>query len=157
MMTRYNREARHGLGNRQKSPLGGPGPKADDRPDNSPTISRISHVPTPALDTPSAGASVEIFKTFRVSIEDPCYKVLPAALKKYNINAPPEQYALYIAYEDKERCLGRYEKPLVLFKQLDEEGKKPMFILRKIGMADTMNLPSRGRKDPFYDLPGSII
>jgi hypothetical protein len=76
--------------------------------------------------------SVEIFKSFRVSMEDPCYKVLPAALKKYNINAPWEQYALYIVYGDKERCLGMEEKPLILFKQLDKEGRKPMFMLRKI-------------------------
>lgn len=65
-------------------------------------------------------------------MEDPCYKVLPAALKKYNINAPWEQYALYIVYGDQERCLGMTEKPLILFKQLDKEGKKPMFMLRKL-------------------------
>ena len=29
-------------------------------------------------------------------MDDPCYKVLPAALKKYQINAPCDQYALYI-------------------------------------------------------------
>lgn len=64
-------------------------------------------------------------------MEDPCYKVLPAALKKYNINAPWEHYALYIVYGDQERCLELNEKPLILFKQLDKEGKKPMFMLRK--------------------------
>lgn len=92
--------------------------------------------PTPALDTPAgqSNASVEIFKSFRVSMEDPCYKVLPAALKKYNINAPADQYALYIVYGDQERCLARDEKPLILFKQLDKEGKKPMFMLRKTGV-----------------------
>jgi protein STE50 len=87
---------------------------------------------TPAPDTPStSNASVEIFKSFRVSMDDPCYKVLPAALKKYQINAPWDQYALYIVYGDQERCLGLEEKPLILFKQLDKEGKKPMFMLRK--------------------------
>jgi hypothetical protein len=59
-------------------------------------------------------------------------KFLPAALKKYNITTPWEQYALYIAYGDQERCLGMEEKPLILFKQLDKEGKKPMFKLRKM-------------------------
>ncbi|KAL8716617.1 MAG: hypothetical protein Q9225_006062, partial [Loekoesia sp. 1 TL-2023] len=49
--------------------------------------------------------SVEIFKSFRVSMEDPCHKVLPAALKKYNINADWRQYALYIVFGDQERCL----------------------------------------------------
>lgn len=95
--------------------------------------------PPPAVDNTLASnnsnASVEIFKSFRVSMEDPCWKVLPAALKKYNINAPAEQYALYIVYGDQERCLSRDEKPLILFKQLDKEGKKPMFMLRKTALA----------------------
>lgn len=32
---------------------------------------------------------------------------------------------------DQERCLGLEEKPLLLFKQLDKEGRKPMFMLRR--------------------------
>jgi protein STE50 len=74
---------------------------------------------------------VEIFKSFRVSIDDPCHKVLPVALKKYNITADWRQYALYIVHGDQERCLGLNEKPLILFKQLDKDGRKPMFMLRK--------------------------
>ena len=92
------------------------------------------HGPSHHNDTPPSGGrepAVEIFKSFRVTMEDPCYKVLPAALKKYGINADPSQYALYIVYGDQERCLGRDEKPLILFKQLDKEGRKPMFMLRK--------------------------
>lgn len=98
-------------------------------------------------------------------MEDPCYKVLPAALKKYNINAPWEQYALYIVYGDKERCLGMEEKPLILFKQLDKEGKKPMFMLRKINSADgqpgegpgSAGLSNGRGMQPTYDPPGGII
>ena len=127
---------------------------------------------TPAPETPagsSSGASVEIFKSFRVSMEDPCYKVLPAALKKYNINAPWEHYALYIVYGDKERCLGMDEKPLILFKQLDKEGKKPMFMLRKMNAnADgpsAADIPGsaglEGRRGPGqgvgYDPPGGVL
>ena len=84
-------------------------------------------------EAPSSGSgpSVEIFKSFRVSMEDPCEKVLPAALKKYNIQADWRQYALYIVHGDQERCLGLKEKPLILFKQLDKEGRKPMFMLRR--------------------------
>lgn len=86
----------------------------------------------PEETTPSgSGPGVEIFKSFRVSMEDPCEKVLPAALKKYNIHADWRQYALYIVYGDQERCLGLREKPLILFKQLDKEGRKPMFMLRR--------------------------
>jgi hypothetical protein len=81
--------------------------------------------------TPSSNPQVEIFKSFRVSIDDPCHKVLPVALKKYNITADWRQYALYIVHGDQERCLGLNERPLILFKQLDKEGRKPMFMLRK--------------------------
>ncbi|CCT73643.1 related to MAP kinase pathway-interacting Ubc2 [Fusarium fujikuroi] len=120
---------------------------------------------TPVPDTPSqSNASVEIFKSFRVSMEDPCYKVLPAALKKYQINAPWDQYALYIVYGDQERCLGLEEKPLILFKQLDKEGKKPMFMLRKTttapldGEPGSAGLGSTSRGAPTgYDPPGGII
>jgi hypothetical protein len=87
---------------------------------------------------------VEIFKSFRVSWEDPCYKVLPAALKKYNIHSDPKLYALYIVYGDQERCLALDEKPLLLFKQLEKEGRKPMFMLRKIHP-----------DNPSYPIPGS--
>jgi hypothetical protein len=113
-------------------------------PDDNPPVQRPERLnPTPTqqsrADPPPrvesrAGAdppSVEIFKSFRVSLEDPCHKVLPAALKKYNINADWKQYALYIVYGDQERCLALDERPLILFKQLDKEGKKPMFMLRR--------------------------
>ncbi|KAH8880458.1 protein kinase regulator Ste50 [Thozetella sp. PMI_491] len=123
---------------------------------------------TPAPDTPStSNSSVEIFKSFRVSMDDPCYKVLPAALKKYQINAPWDQYALYIVYGDQERCLGLDEKPLILFKQLDREGKKPMFMLRKTNNAQVdlsadvpgsagLGAAARGAATG-YDPPGGII
>jgi len=55
----------------------------------------------------------------------------PQALKRYNIHDDWRQYALYIVHGDQERCLGLKEKPLLLFKQLDKEGRKPMFMLRR--------------------------
>ncbi|KAK0122222.1 Adaptor for signal transduction, variant 2 [Cadophora gregata] len=129
-----------------------------------PLSSRFSHCAT--LLTPTtkheedipasrfSNTSAEIFKSFRVSMEDPCWKVLPAALKKYNINAPWEQYALYIVYEDKERCLGMEEKPLILFKQLDKMGKKPMFMLRKIAPVGS---GENVVKNTSFDPPGGIM
>jgi len=56
---------------------------------------------------------------------------LQQALKRYNIQDDWRQYALYIVHGDQERCLGLQEKPLLLFKQLDKEGRKPMFMLRR--------------------------
>ena len=104
-----------------------PPPSATGSSSSSITTSNTAKDNTPGREAPS----VEIFKSFRVSMEDPCWKVLPAALKKYQINADWRQYALYIVYGDQERCLGLEEKPLILFKQLDREGKKPMFMLRR--------------------------
>ena len=111
-----------------------------ERSNPTPTPSTASRIRQPGRDPldetgGSSGKtdapSVEIFKSFKVSMEDPCHKVLPAALKKYNIQADWRQYALYIVHGDQERCLGRDEKPLILFKQLDREGRKPMFMLRR--------------------------
>jgi hypothetical protein len=112
---------------------------------------------------------VEIFKSFRVSVDDPCYKVLPAALKKYNINGDWKQYALYIVYGDQERCLGLEERPLILFKQLEKEGRKPMFMLRKQQQApeNTSAYPPSGGSAPNsagfeprqaqINLPGGVL
>jgi hypothetical protein len=118
--------------------LGNPPLTAISIPSLAPNLSNPSanSITTPPTSAPSGNAStpnpqVEIFKSFRVSIDDPCHKVLPVALKKYNITADWRQYALYIVHGDQERCLGLNERPLILFKQLDKEGRKPMFMLRK--------------------------
>jgi hypothetical protein len=36
--------------------------------------------------------------SFRVTLDDPCFKVLPAALKKYKINDDWKMYALFICF-----------------------------------------------------------
>ncbi|MCJ1317869.1 Adaptor for signal transduction [Xylographa vitiligo] len=111
------------------------GDRGYERSNPTPNPGRTRGITRDQDDSPSSAGreapSVEIFKSFRVSMEDPCWKVLPAALKKYNINADWRQYALYIVFGDQERCLGLEEKPLILFKQLDKEGRKPMFMLRR--------------------------
>ncbi|WWC58399.1 uncharacterized protein I303_100939 [Kwoniella dejecticola CBS 10117] len=71
-------------------------------------------------------------KSFRVTLEDPCWKVLPAALKKYKINDDWKLYALFICFDNTERCLSYDEKPLLLFQKLKESGHKPVFMLRHI-------------------------
>ncbi|KAJ2897079.1 hypothetical protein MKZ38_004989 [Zalerion maritima] len=80
---------------------------------------------------PDGSAAVKISKSFRLSMDDATYKVLPAALMKYHITAPWDQYTLSIAYGDENRTLGLDEKPMLVFKELDKQGKKPMFMLRK--------------------------
>lgn len=75
---------------------------------------------------------VEIFKSFRVGIDDTCRSILPEALAKYRITAPWQHYALVIVYGGGERALGPDEKPLTVYKQLDRFATKPMFMLRKL-------------------------
>lgn len=97
----------------------------------------MAQAPTRQRDQPrqagndANGTGIEFMKSFRVSMDESCYKVLPIALKKYQIEDDWRQYSLYIVHGDQERCLGLHEKPLILFKQLASEGKKPMFMLRK--------------------------
>lgn len=90
-------------------------------------------------------------------MEDPCEKVLPAALRRYNIVADWRQYSLYIVYGDQERCLDLQEKPLILFKQLDKEGKKPMFMLRRKATDVQGGGPLSGPGNTGITLPGGII
>ncbi|OJI99384.1 hypothetical protein ASPVEDRAFT_123291 [Aspergillus versicolor CBS 583.65] len=118
-----------------------------DRLNPPPSSATRSEIPSRSDSRAGGGGggetpSVEIFKSFRVSVDDPCYKVLPAALKKYNINGDWKQYALYIVYGDQERCLTLEERPLILFKQLEKEGRKPMFMLRKQQQAPDSNTPN---------------
>ncbi|KAG8964683.1 Adaptor for signal transduction [Tulasnella sp. 419] len=72
------------------------------------------------------------FHSFKVALDDPCSKVLPAALKKYKITDDWKQYAMFICYGTTERCLALDEKPLLLFKRLKDANKNPIFMLRHI-------------------------
>ncbi|KAK7509862.1 uncharacterized protein IWZ02DRAFT_69239 [Phyllosticta citriasiana] len=140
-----------------------------ERGDGNEPLSAGRNPETASLAPSTAGSSnnpqVEIFKSFRVSIDDPCHKVLPVALKKYNITADWRQYALYIVHGDQERCLGLNEKPLILFKQLDRDGRKPMFMLRKHaapieGHSSTINPGGPGgygAQGVAEGLPGGVL
>ena len=120
---------------------------------------RLQHPPVsqPSIHSaPPGGRSddtppTEIFKSFRVSMEDPVEKVLPAALKKYNMNVDSRDYDLCIVYADHERRLDRHEQPLLLFKQLDKEGNKPQFMLRKRHPTNSprVALARESRVEPF--------
>lgn len=85
-----------------------------------------------ALAANSGSSDSNPYKSFRVTLDDPCYKVLPAALKKYKINDDWRKYALFICYGKTERCLSYDEKPLLLFQKLKENEQSPVFMLRHI-------------------------
>lgn len=46
-------------------------------------------------------------KSFRVTLDDPCWKVLPAALKKYKIPDDWRQYAMFICFGNTGRSCCR--------------------------------------------------
>jgi len=57
----------------------------------------VAQLPTPPR--PSKQESTDNLKSFKVSLEDPAWKVLPAALRKYKINNDDWQnYAMFICY-----------------------------------------------------------
>ncbi|KAG0326551.1 Adaptor for signal transduction [Podila humilis] len=93
----------------------------------------------------SARDPADAFRSFRISQDDPCHKVLPAALKKYKINDDWRQYALFICYGKTERILTYNEKPLLLMKQLRENNESPVFMLKHIRQ---MKSPAVGAPSP---------
>jgi bZIP factor len=63
----------------------------------------INHLPSavqlPTPPRPSRQESTDNLKSFKVSLDDPAWKVLPAALRKYKINNDDWQnYAMFICY-----------------------------------------------------------
>ncbi|KAH8093779.1 hypothetical protein BXZ70DRAFT_897267 [Cristinia sonorae] len=92
---------------------------------------------TPSGLRPQRQESSDNLKSFKVSLDDPAWKVLPAALKKYKINNDDWQnYAMFICYgypgNRIERCLSYDEKPLLLFQKLKDAKKNPVFMLKHI-------------------------
>lgn len=93
--------------------------------------------PTPPPKPQRQESSENLNKSFKVTLEDPTWKVLPAALKKYRINNDNWQsYAMFICYGSPgnriERCLSYDEKPLLLFQKLKDAKKNPVFMLKHI-------------------------
>jgi bZIP factor len=73
----------------------------------TPEKSRQGHQPPSVTDSPNPNQSLrsqrqessDNLKSFKVSLEDPTWKVLPAALKKYRINNDTwKNYAMFICY-----------------------------------------------------------
>jgi len=67
-------------------------------------------------------------------------------MKKYDVRGREEDYRLYITYGDvgsfppainpnlhAERKLNSNDKPLIIFQQLQKEGRNPLFMLRYAG------------------------
>jgi len=117
-----------------------PPPLLQDRPVYQSTRQTSAETPLPSSLASSPAISPSSYRSsglgsFRVSMNDPTSKVIPTALKKYNIHSPWEHYSLVLVFGELERHLKMDERPLVLYKQLEREGKQPVFILRKTSAA----------------------
>ncbi|AMD19506.1 HCL645Wp [Eremothecium sinecaudum] len=76
----------------------------------------------------------EPLKQLRASKEDSTEKILKNAMKKHNLNeADWKQYVLVICYGDQERVLEMDEQPVVIFKNLKQQGLHPAIMLRQKG------------------------
>ncbi|KAF5353073.1 hypothetical protein D9758_008752 [Tetrapyrgos nigripes] len=78
-----------------------------------------------------------LIKSFKISKDDPVWKVLPAALKKYNIGVDQwESFVLFICYflhgKRIDRCLSYDEKPLLLFQNMKKAKEEPVFMLKHV-------------------------
>ncbi|KAI0731203.1 hypothetical protein C8Q76DRAFT_670039 [Earliella scabrosa] len=101
------------------------------------TYANTNTLQPPGPPRPQRQDSQDNLKSFKVSLDDPAWKVLPAALKKYKINNDDWQnYAMFICYGAPgnriERCLSYDEKPLLLFQKLKDAKKNPVFMLKHI-------------------------
>ena len=87
----------HDISSRSQYPYGHmPSAEKPTKSQNGNTISPSSS--STALGSSRQGSS-DNMKSFKVSLDDPAWKVLPAALKKYKINNDDWQnYAMFICY-----------------------------------------------------------
>ncbi|KZV75306.1 hypothetical protein PENSPDRAFT_600332 [Peniophora sp. CONT] len=80
--------------------------------------------------------SAENLKRLKVSLEDTARKVLPVALERYQINGDWKDYALFITYgppdNRSQRCLSFDEKPLLIFRKLEDKSGNPIFMVKHI-------------------------
>lgn len=83
--------------------------------------------------TTAAPPTTEPLKQLRASSDDSCLKILQQAMKRHHIPRDDwSKYVLVICYGDKERILKLTEKPVPIFKELQELGKHPAIMLRQL-------------------------
>lgn len=68
---------------------------------------------------------------FNISPDVPCYKVLPQIARRHKVRGDWRSVGLVVCYGDQERMIGLEEKPLAIYKELQREGKKPIFMIRE--------------------------
>lgn len=88
---------------------------------------------------PLESPSNEPLKQLRASKEDSCERILKSAMKRHNLSDQDwRQYVLVICFGDQERILELQEKPVVIFKNLKQQGLHPAIMLRRRGDFEEM-------------------
>ncbi|KAG7901456.1 hypothetical protein KL935_002522 [Ogataea polymorpha] len=100
----------------------------------------------------STSTASEPLKQLRAKTEDPCHKILQAAMKRHNLHVSDwKKYALVIVYGgDQERVLGYDEKPVVVYRELQELGLNPSIMLRQVEESDDLDSMN-------YEAPGGRL
>ncbi|KLO10195.1 kinase-like protein [Schizopora paradoxa] len=110
-------------------------------PNSSFVLANSAHRKQPLrTDNTNLPTFSEVLKGFKASIEDPVWKILPYALKKYASKVNDKEwrnYAIIIRYDSKERCLSYDDKLLLLFQMLKNAKKNPDVYLMHIDSIQT--------------------
>lgn len=98
----------------------------------------------------------DTLRQLRAKTEDPCYKILQAAMRSHRLDRSEwRNYVLVICYGgDKERVLRYDEKPVVVFKELNELGLSPSLMLRQVEETDDTG---DSHKFDDYETPGGRL
>lgn len=89
----------------------------------------------------TGGIGNEPLKQLRASKEDSCERILKNAMKRHNLaDHDWRQYVLVICYGDQERILDLEEKPVLIFKNLKQQGLHPAIMLRRRGDFEELNM-----------------
>jgi hypothetical protein len=83
------------------------------------------------------GRDHEGYKSFRVSITDPCLKILPVVIKKFKLEEPWHKYALYVSTKQIERILLMDERPLDIQTRYKEMNDIPVFVIKQLKIEET--------------------
>ncbi|KAF5092478.1 hypothetical protein D0Z00_004570 [Geotrichum galactomycetum] len=107
-------------------------PSSSAAPINNSSSSIPTNASSVSLNVSVAGSKhSDPIKDFNISPDVPCYKILPQIARRHKVRGDWRGAGLVVCYDDQERMIGLEEKPLVIYKELQREGKNPIFMIRE--------------------------
>lgn len=107
--------------------------KRQETPTQGLTQSTSNNTLNRAVNEPTPGHN-EALKQLRASKDDSSEKILKSAMRRHGLNDQDwRQYVLVIGYGDQERILESNENPVIVFKNLKQQGLHPTIMLRRRG------------------------